>query len=148
MPGIAKCFHDFHVKFACPGIDHPHGSGVGIFSCLNTGKAVENFDEDEVVEVSCRITKDGPVPVKIGSLPKATNGLIQQIKSFEVASVEAAVSGDYDKTLLAMMINPLVSSQKYGVPVLEELLMAHRKYLPQFAEWFAKKDAEGTKDDE
>ncbi|MBQ3195560.1 MAG: 6-phospho-beta-glucosidase [Clostridia bacterium] len=115
---------------------------IQVVNTLNKGKAIENFDEDEVVEVSCRITKDGPIPVKIGKLPKATNGLIQEIKSFEIASVEAAVSGDYNKALLAMMINPLVASQKYAIPVLDELLMAHRKYLPQFADWFAKKDAE------
>lgn len=115
---------------------------IQVVNTLNKGKAIENFEEDEVVEVSCRITKDGPIPVKIGKLPKATNGLIQEIKSFEIASVEAAVSGDYNKALLAMMINPLVASQKYAIPVLDELLMAHRKYLPQFADWFAKKDAE------
>ena len=115
---------------------------IQVVNTLNTGRAIENFEEDEIVEVSCRITKDGPIPLKIGALPKATNGLIQEIKSFELASVEAAVSGDYNKALLAMMINPLVGSQKLAITVLDELLMAHRKYLPQFADWYAKKDAE------
>lgn len=115
---------------------------IQVVNTLNTGRAIENFEEDEIVEVSCRITKDGPVPLKIGALPKATNGLIQEIKSFELASVEAAVSGDYNKALLAMMINPLVGSQKLAITVLDELLVAHRKYLPQFADWYAKKDAE------
>ncbi|MBQ4647915.1 MAG: 6-phospho-beta-glucosidase [Clostridia bacterium] len=115
---------------------------IQVVNTLNTGRAIENFEEDEIVEVSCRITKDGPIPLKIGALPKATNGLIQEIKSFELASVEAAVSGDYNKALLAMMINPLVGSQKLAITVLDELLMAHRKYLPQFADWYAKRDAE------
>lgn len=115
---------------------------IQVVNTLNTGRAIENFEEDEIVEVSCRITKDGPVPLKIGALPKATNGLIQEIKSFELASVEAAVSGDYNKALLAMMINPLVGSQKLAITVLDELLMAHRKYLPQFADWYTKRDAE------
>lgn len=115
---------------------------IQVVNTLNKGRAVENFEEDEVVEVSCRITKDGPIPLKIGALPKATNGLAQQIKSFEVASVEAAVSGDYNKALLAMMINPLVASQKYGIQVLDELLWAHRKYLPQFEGWYKAKEAE------
>ncbi len=113
-----------------------------VVNTVNRSRAVENLREDEVVEVSCRITKDGPVPIKIGELPKAANGLVQQIKSFEIAAIEAAVSGDYNKALLAMMINPLVSSQKYGVPVLEELLWAHRKYLPQFEGWYKAKEAE------
>ncbi len=113
-----------------------------VVNTLNTGRAISNLEEDEVVEVTCRITKDGPIPVEIGALPKATNGLVQEIKSFEIAAIEAAVTGDYNKALLAMMINPMVASQKYGIPVLDELLWAHRKYLPQFEPWYKAKEAE------
>jgi len=62
--------------------------------------------------------------------------LIQEIKSFEIAACEAAVSGDYDKALLAMMINPLVGSQDLAIKVLDDMLEAHKKYLPRFNKWF------------
>ena len=78
------------------------------------------------------ITKNGPVPISVGRLPKAVRGLVQQIKSFEIAACEAAVSGDYNKALLAMMINPLVASQRDARIVLDELLEAHKDYLPLF----------------
>lgn len=104
---------------------------IQVVNTVNRG-AVENFEDDEIVEVSCRITRNGPVPVKIGRLPKAVNGLIQQIKSFEIAGSEAAFTGDKKKVLLALMINPLVMSQKTAKAVMEELLEAHREYLPQF----------------
>ncbi len=83
-------------------------------------------------ELGCVITKNGPMPITSGKLPKAVHGLIQQIKSFEVAACEAAVSGDYDKALLAMMINPMVGSQRYAIEMLDELMEAHKEYLPQF----------------
>ncbi|HCL02555.1 MAG TPA: 6-phospho-beta-glucosidase [Lachnoclostridium phytofermentans] len=104
---------------------------IQVVNTVNRG-ALANLEYEEVAEISCMITKNGPVPISVGKLPKAVNGLIQQIKSFEVAASEAAVTGDYDKTLRAMMINPLVGSQKYAIEVLDELLEAHKDYLPQF----------------
>ena len=68
----------------------------------------------------------------MGELPVAANGLVQQIKSFERLVVEAAVTGDYNTALVAMTINPLVQSEKMAKILLDELLEAHRDYLPQF----------------
>lgn len=104
---------------------------IQVVNTVNAG-AIENFKENEIVEVSCKITKDGPVPIRVGEMPSAVNGLMQQIKSFEIAGSEAAVTGSYNKALLALMINPLVASQKEARAVLDELLEAHKEYLPQF----------------
>ncbi len=104
---------------------------IQVVNTVNAG-AIKNFKENEIVEVSCRITKEGPIPVPVGEMPSAVNGLMQQIKSFEIAGSEAAVTGAYNKALLALMINPLVASQKEARAVLDELLEAHKEYLPQF----------------
>lgn len=116
---------------------------IQVVNTVNHG-AIENFEDDEIVEVSCAITKNGPVPQKVGRLPKAVNGLIQQIKSFEAAGSAAAVTGDRKKALLALMINPLVMSQKTAEVVLEELLEVHREYLPRFFADETSIDKEGT----
>jgi 6-phospho-beta-glucosidase len=104
---------------------------IQVVNTVNRG-ALSELEYDEIAEISCMITANGPVPVSVGRLPKAVNGLLQQIKSFEIAGCEAAVTGSYDKALLAMMINPMVSSQRYAIEVLDELLEAHKDYLPQF----------------
>lgn len=104
---------------------------IQVVNTVNKG-VMEEFEYDEVVEISAMITKHGPIPISVGKLPKVAKGLVQQIKSFEIAACEAAVTGDYDKALLAMIMNPLVQSQKYGKIVLDELLEAHKDYLPQF----------------
>lgn len=104
---------------------------IQVVDTVNQG-AIANFKEDEIVEVSCRITKEGPIPIEVGEMPKAVNGLMQQIKSFEIAGSDAAVSGEYNKALLALMINPLVASQDTAIVVLDELLEANKNYLPQF----------------
>lgn len=123
----------YYSDAAC-NLIHSLYNDLGDIQTVNTVNqgAIDNFEDDEIVEVSCAITKDGPRPVKVGRLPKAVNGLVQQIKSFEIAGSTAAVTGDRKKALLALMINPLVMSQKTAVEVLEELLEAHKQYLPQF----------------
>ncbi|MFD6443382.1 hypothetical protein ACFWDG_27345, partial [Peribacillus sp. NPDC060186] len=48
--------------------------------------------------------------------------------------IEAAISGDYDTALLAMTINPLVPSDRVAKLILDEMLEAHKDFLPQFFE--------------
>jgi 6-phospho-beta-glucosidase len=100
---------------------------------INNG-AIASIPNESAVEVNCVITKDGPKPVAVGDLPVAVRGLVQQIKSFERVACEAAVTGDYNTALLAMTINPLVPSDVVAKQILDEMLEAHKAYLPQFAE--------------
>ena len=62
---------------------------------------------------------------------------------------EAAVTGDYGKALQAFILNPQIPSGATAKRVLDELLLAHKKYLPQFADKIAQLEAEGVtiKDD-
>ncbi|MGL4521880.1 MAG: 6-phospho-beta-glucosidase [Bacilli bacterium] len=94
--------------------------------------SIDGLPYESAVEVNCIVTKEGPKPIKVGELPVAVNGLVQQIKSFERVSAEAAVEGSYEKALLAMSINPLVPSDNLAKIVLDELLEAHKEFLPQF----------------
>jgi 6-phospho-beta-glucosidase len=94
--------------------------------------AIASIPDDSAVEVNCVITKEGPKPIAVGDLPVAVRGLVQQIKSFERVAAEAAVTGDYNTALLAMTINPLVPTDKIAKVILDEMLEAHKEYLPQF----------------
>lgn len=97
----------------------------------NNGSIID-LPAESAVEVNCIVTKEGPVPVTIGQLPVQVNGLVQQIKSFERVAAEAAVTGSYEKALLAMTINPLVTSDEVAKLILDEMLETHKEYLPQF----------------
>ncbi|WP_445613168.1 6-phospho-beta-glucosidase [Geobacillus sp. YF-1] len=94
--------------------------------------AIASIPPESAVEVNCVITKDGPKPIAVGDLPVAVRGLVQQIKSFERVAAEAAVTGDYQTALVAMTINPLVPSDTIAKQMLDEMLEAHKEYLPQF----------------
>lgn len=98
---------------------------------INNG-AITGIPHESAVEVSCIITKDGPKPITVGELPVPVRGLVQTIKSFERLAVESAVEGNYDKAVLALTINPLVGSDKKAKLLVDEMMEAHKKYLPQF----------------
>jgi 6-phospho-beta-glucosidase len=44
------------------------------------------------------------------------------------------VKGDYNLAVLALTINPLVASDTIAKKIVDEMLEAHKKYLPQFFE--------------
>ena len=106
---------------------------------FRNGDAIADIDPDSTVEVSCIITKNGPVPLKIGQLPIAVKGLVQEIKTFERLTIEAAVEGNYEKAVLALAVNPLVASDSLAKTLVDELLEAHKDYLPQFKAYFENK---------
>lgn len=98
---------------------------------LNRG-AIASLPHDVAVEVSCVITKEGPRPLAMGRLPIQVEGLVQQMKSFEQVATDAAVTGNYNTALVAMTINPLVRDEAKAKLILDEMLEAHKAYLPQF----------------
>ncbi len=105
---------------------------IQVVNTLNNG-AIRNFRDDNAVEVSSVITKEGPKPLSVGYLPECTDGLVSDIKSFEKLAAKAAVYGDYESALLALCINPLIPSDDLAKTILDEMLEAHKEYLPQFS---------------
>ncbi|MEG0277460.1 MAG: 6-phospho-beta-glucosidase [Coprobacillus sp.] len=104
---------------------------IQVVDTLNNG-AISSLPDDVVVEVSSIITSDGPKPISIGALPIQVVGLVQQLKAFEILTTNVAVSGNYNDALAAMTINPLVQSEIIAKKILDEMLEAHKEFLPQF----------------
>lgn len=98
---------------------------------LNNG-AIVDFAEDAVIEVNCLITKEGPVPLTVGRLPQQIKADILMMKAFEEQVIKTSISGDYRDAYLAFVMNPLIKDEKKAKVILDELLNAHKQYLPQF----------------
>jgi 6-phospho-beta-glucosidase len=123
----------YYSDVACNLIDSIYNDkgDIQTVNTLNKG-SIASIPDDSVIEVSCVITKNGPKPLAIGDLPVPVRGLVQQIKSFERTTIDAAVTGGYHTALLAMTINPLVPSDTLAKQILDEMLEAHKENLPQF----------------
>lgn len=104
---------------------------IQVVNTLNNG-SIRDFREDSAAEMSCVITKEGPKPLSIGYLPVAISGLVAEIKAFEILAAKAAVEGDYNAALQALCINPLIPSDDLAKTILDEMMEAHKAYLPQF----------------
>ncbi|MFE6139147.1 6-phospho-beta-glucosidase [Bacillus sp. NPDC057893] len=113
-----------------------------VVSTKNNG-AVPDLAPDDVVEVSAYIGASGARPIAFGSLQPVEKGWLQLMKNMELCVEEAAVTGDYGLALQAFIINPLIPSGETAKRVLDELLIAHKRYLPQFSEKIAELEAIG-----
>ena len=104
---------------------------IQVVNTLNNG-AIRDFREDSAAEMSCVITKEGPKTLSVGYLQFAVSGLVTEIKAFEILAAKAAVEGDYNAALQALCINPLIPSDDLAKTILDEMMEAHKEYLPQF----------------
>ena len=109
-------------------------NNTGDIQYVNTKNngAISDMSKDSVVEIACKITSEGPKPIEIGTLHPQISGYIKMIKSFEEMVVEAAVTGNRDLAVTALNLNPLCSSDEISNLVIDELIQAHKKYLPRF----------------
>lgn len=94
--------------------------------------AICDLPKDSAVEIACRITSDGPKPLSTGNLRVQISGYVQMIKAFERMVAEAAVTGNKDLAIAALNLNPLCPSDEIANIVVNELIEAHKDYLPQF----------------
>ncbi|MFQ7318026.1 MAG: 6-phospho-beta-glucosidase, partial [Massilimicrobiota timonensis] len=119
-----------------------------VVTTRNNG-AVPDLPAEAAVEVSSFIGATGARAIAFGPLQPAERGWLQCMKNMEWCVEEAAVTGDYGKALQAFILNPQIPSGETAKRVLDELLLAHKKYLPQFADKIAELEAEGVtiKDD-
>ncbi len=114
-----------------------------VVSTKNNG-ALPDLPDDSIVEVTSYITGKGAMPVAWGPLDASARGWIQMMKSMEECTIKAAITGDYGMLMQAFILNPLVVSGENGKHVMDELLVAHEKYLPQFKDIIIKLKAEGV----
>lgn len=94
--------------------------------------AIADLPANSAVEVACRITSDGPKPIATGELKLPISGYVHMMKTFERLVCEAAVTGDRNLAITALNMNPLCQSDNDANIVIDELLEAHKDYLPQF----------------
>lgn len=93
---------------------------------------IAGLHDDDVVEVPCLINENGYFPLSIGAVPDIAMSLIKPVKTYERLTVEAAVKGDYDMAIQALIVHPLVPSYTVAKAILDEYLDVHKQYLPQF----------------
>ncbi|MBQ4898594.1 6-phospho-beta-glucosidase [Paenibacillus sp. Marseille-P2973] len=99
---------------------------------VRNGGIYDFLPEDASIEINCVVTSGGPIPLAPKHVPQQIKGLLHAVKTYESLAIDAAVSGDRGLALQAMVHHPLVPSVSIAKVLLEELLEAHKRYLPNF----------------
>jgi len=102
-----------------------------VVNIKNNG-AVKDWPAEWVLEMPAKVSRAGIQPIPTEPLPLSCFGLIAQVKSFELLTVEAAVHGDREAAYQALLTHPLGPSADKVQTVLDDLLETHRDFLPQF----------------
>ena len=111
-----------------------HYNDLGETHVVNTRHkgAVPGYPADWVMEIPAAISRAGARPLPAEPLPAECFDLLKRVKDYELLTVEAAVHGDRQAALAALLANPLGPAPEAAPAVLDDLLNTHRAYLPQF----------------
>ncbi|MBB6669834.1 6-phospho-beta-glucosidase [Cohnella nanjingensis] len=96
------------------------------------GGTLDFLPADACIEVNCVVTGQGPLALPVTQVPEQAKGLIHAVKTYERLTIRAAVEGDRDLALQAMVAHPLVPSVSIAKQLLADMLEKNRPYLPAF----------------
>lgn len=106
---------------------------IHVVNVMNNG-ALAFLRDTDVIEISAVIGKDGAKPIKAKIDNEHIIEYIQAMKAYERHAVIAAINGDKEEAIRAMVMNPLMNDLKTAEACFDEMLEAHKVYLPQFKE--------------
>ena len=93
---------------------------------------VSNLPAWAIVEVPATVDASGVHGVNVGALPEPIVAMCRTQIAVIDRMVEAAVHGDRNAALEALLLDPVVSSISQAEAILAEMLKVHRDFLPQF----------------
>ena len=111
----------------------------GHFNVMNQG-CIANLPDESVVEVPCYVDGNGVSVPAVGDLPLGCAAVCAQSIWVQRLSVEAAVAGDVKLLKQAALMDPLtgaVCNPPEVWQLVDEMLVAQEKWLPQYGEAIA-----------
>lgn len=111
---------------------HNNTGDVYVVNTLNDG-ATPYLPANASMEIAAVVNAAGARPLAIPELPRAVWGLVAAVKNYEQLTVEAAVTGNKETALLALLAHPLVGDWDLAKRIWDAMYPANREFLPNFA---------------
>ncbi|MDH6366581.1 MULTISPECIES: 6-phospho-alpha-glucosidase [unclassified Breznakia] len=92
--------------------------------------AINNMQDDAMVEVVCELGANGPRPMRIGNIPQFNLGLLVNQVSCEKLIVDAYFEKSYQKALEAFTLNRMINDGKKARKILDALIEANKGMWP------------------
>ncbi len=96
---------------------------------IPNGDLLPFLNKNDVIEVSCNITKGKVTPEFSGELCEFQRNLIITIKEFEKMTIKAIDLKDRSLAIKALMIHPLVGSYKIASNLVDSYLKEYEEYI-------------------
>lgn len=93
---------------------------------------IPNLPDGAIVEIPAVIDATGVHGVSLDPLPEPIAAMCRTQINIIDRVVEAGVHGDRQAALQALLLDPVISSTSQAQAILDELLEAHKDFLPQF----------------
>jgi 6-phospho-beta-glucosidase len=106
-----------------PGAGDIHAANV------RNGGHLPFLPDEAVIEVSCRVDRDGPVPVPTSTVGPMLSGLIAHVSGYEELALAAAVHGGRSRVYQAMLAHPLIGQHELADALTDKLLAANAAHL-------------------
>jgi 6-phospho-beta-glucosidase len=103
-------------------------AGTQAVNVRNNG-TLPNLPAEAVVEVSCRVDRDGATPLPTAPLTPDLAGLVSHVSGYEELAVAAALKGGWDRVFHALLAHPLVGQADRARQLTDRLLAANSEFL-------------------
>ncbi|MCX7820416.1 MAG: 6-phospho-beta-glucosidase [Brevinematales bacterium] len=103
---------------------------IHVINIKNNG-AIKDLPDNSVVETNAIVGRNGITPLSYGELPITLKGLIQQVKYYEILTIEAAIEKNYNKALKALTTHPLIGDVEIAKNILDDILYANKDFIPE-----------------
>lgn len=100
--------------------------------CTANNGAIEGLKDDDIVEITCDISKNGVVPHKIGKVDEQNLELIRRVKIYERLSSQAIREKSVDKAIQALTLHPLVNSYSLAKKLIKDYLELNKDYTKEW----------------
>jgi alpha-galactosidase/6-phospho-beta-glucosidase family protein len=104
---------------------------VDVMNLPNRGQ-LPDLPPDAVVETMGAVGPTGAQGFAGGPMPRGVVGHLAKLVAMQEMVVDAALTGDRKLALEALLLDPLVTEYSTAEKMLDELIRATKKYLPQF----------------
>ena len=99
---------------------------------LPNNGVIPNLPNDAILEVTTLVNSAGFHPYNYGPLPPGLNAILQRVTSSHALTVEAAVSGDPNLVIQALLTDNIAPTRAIANKIADKIFEIHKPYLTHF----------------
>ena len=104
------------------------GDTGSMILCTDNGGAIKNLRDDDIVEITCDITKDGVIPHRFSNIDEQNLEIIRRVKIYERLASKAIREKSVQSAVEALTMHPLVNSYSLAKELVKEYMKLNFNY--------------------